>query len=53
MEDFTDTSEVSELNCDARHIFHTQCLEEWLRKGDSAKCPLCKKEIKADADAQV
>ena len=32
------------LSCD--HVFHTPCIEEWLKK--KAKCPMCNKEIKCE-----
>lgn len=43
MEDFKETSEISELNCDERHIFHTTCLQEWMKQ--NLICPLCKTEV--------
>ena len=43
-EDFTDDAHISELNCDDRHIFHTECLTHWMREKTS--CPLCKREVK-------
>lgn len=38
---FKDDDEVSELNCDERHIFHSACLQPWLER--QLRCPLCKK----------
>lgn len=29
---FKEDDQVSELNCDERHIFHTQCLQPWLEQ---------------------
>jgi hypothetical protein len=37
--------QVSELNCDNRHMFHTLCLEMWLKTNPESICPLCKKPI--------
>ena len=34
---------VIQLKCNNRHIFHTKCLEEWLKHQE--KCPLCRSEI--------
>lgn len=42
-EDFTEDAIVSELNCDERHIFHTECLTEWMRQ--KTICPLCKRTV--------
>ena len=30
--------------CDERHLFHTKCIEAWIRKGHNS-CPLCRKQI--------
>jgi len=40
---YTDDAEVSELNCDERHYFHSECLEAWLKK--KPECPLCKRPV--------
>lgn len=34
---------IAELNCDQRHIFHVECLIEWVKK--SEHCPLCRQQI--------
>ena len=40
--EFTEEDEVRVLPCD--HIFHPQCIDEWLGK-HSSLCPLCKKRV--------
>ena len=44
MEDFADNSEkrVAELHC--KHIFHEECLKEWVKKNTT--CPTCRAPIK-------
>ena len=37
---------VSELNCANRHVFHTECVKQWLEK--NSKCPLCREEVDHD-----
>ena len=37
LDDFEDGEQVRELRCN--HIFHVQCIDEWLRTKDV--CPLC------------
>ena len=32
---------VTTLVCDEKHIFHTECIEQWIRKGQNS-CPLCR-----------
>ena len=44
MFEFEDEDNVSELQCDRRHIFHTECLQNWLKV--DKRCPLCKSTIK-------
>jgi C4-type Zn-finger protein len=44
MDDFSEKSEVSELKCDERHIFHTACLQKWMQQ--NLNCPLCKTTVK-------
>ena len=36
--------EVTPLLCDQRHLFHTTCIEAWIRNGHNS-CPLCRKQI--------
>jgi hypothetical protein len=43
LNEYQDLEEVAELKCDKRHYFHSQCLEQWLKK--KQECPLCKKKV--------
>lgn len=45
-EQFTDDAEVSELACNDKHIFHTGCISEWMKK--STTCPVCRQPVKTD-----
>ena len=38
--------DVTELRCDERHIFHTECLRPWLEK--QLTCPICRESVGAD-----
>lgn len=40
--DFKDNEVVTPLLCDERHLFHTSCIEAWIKKGHNT-CPLCRK----------
>jgi hypothetical protein len=42
--DFQLDEEVTPLLCDERHLFHTSCIEAWIKKGHNT-CPLCRKQI--------
>lgn len=39
----TDGKQVAELNCSAKHIFHADCLKEWLKNNDT--CPMCREPV--------
>jgi E3 ubiquitin-protein ligase DOA10 len=43
MGDFELNQEVTPLPCDMRHVFHTECITQWMKT--QTKCPLCKAEI--------
>lgn len=43
MEEYMPNDEITPLPCDARHYFHSKCIENWLKSNNS--CPLCKKPI--------
>lgn len=45
LEAFKEDSTVTELKCDKRHYFHTNCLEDWLKT--KLECPLCKRVVQA------
>ena len=42
--DFLRNDFVTTLHCDEKHIFHTECIEQWIRKGQNS-CPLCRMSI--------
>lgn len=42
--DFKRREMVTTLICDEKHVFHTSCIEEWIRKGHNT-CPLCRLPI--------
>ena len=37
---------VTQLSCDQRHYFHTECLENWIKSGQN-QCPYCRKPIQS------
>ena len=41
MENFLEEDYVTPLACDARHFYHSDCIEEWLTNKN--ECPLCKR----------
>ena len=46
-ENYAEGEEVVTLPCDTRHMFHDNCIKEWLKQKDT--CPLCKTPVTADA----
>ena len=40
---FRSNDEVCELKCNKKHIFHTTCITDWLKKRLS--CPLCRQNV--------
>eukprot|EP00347_Sterkiella_histriomuscorum_P000726 403374741 len=42
--DFNKNEVVTPLLCDERHLYHTSCIESWIKKGHNT-CPLCRKQI--------
>ncbi|TNV77249.1 hypothetical protein FGO68_gene2350 [Halteria grandinella] len=43
LQEYVQSDELAELNCDERHCFHSKCLEDWLRH--KLECPLCKRTV--------
>lgn len=39
--DFLRNDFVTTLHCNEMHVFHTECIEQWIRKGQNS-CPLCR-----------
>jgi hypothetical protein len=43
MEMFKGSDEVIQLNCSKAHIYHAECIQEYLENTNSEKkCPLCR-----------
>lgn len=40
LEDFSSSKPVAQLNCNDKHVFHVECLVEWVKKNDI--CPMCR-----------
>jgi hypothetical protein len=38
--------EIAQLNCSSKHIFHVECLKQWVKKNDT--CPNCRESILKD-----
>ena len=36
--------EITQLKCDPRHYFHTECIIGWIEQGNNV-CPLCREPI--------
>lgn len=43
MVNFEETDLISQLDCSERHIFHTRCIEEWMKK--KTECPSCRAPV--------
>lgn len=43
LEDFKEDDEIITLPCNKNHIFHAQCILEWLPQNNA--CPLCKEPV--------
>mmetsp|Transcript_43668 Transcript_43668/g.57865 ORF Transcript_43668/g.57865 Transcript_43668/m.57865 type:complete len:80 (+) Transcript_43668:968-1207(+) len=42
---FLPKDDVSQLNCNERHIFHKACLESWMKSdstNNTLSCPICR-----------
>jgi len=43
MFEFDQESTVTPLSCNVKHIFHSECIEQWFKTKN--ECPLCREEI--------
>lgn len=42
--DFKRHHMVTALQCNDKHLYHSACIESWIRKGNNS-CPLCRQSI--------
>ena len=42
--EYKETDEVVRLSCNAKHFFHTGCIESWIKAGNNT-CPMCREAI--------
>ena len=42
--DYEPEDELTQLKCDERHYFHSDCIIRWISEGKN-NCPLCRKPI--------
>lgn len=42
---------IAELNCSQKHIFHLNCIKEWVKKKDN--CPMCRERIGGDTSKEA
>lgn len=43
MEAFDDDNKITQLPCNSKHVYHSQCIAEWVLT--NPKCPLCNTDI--------
>ena len=43
--DYKPDDQITVLDCDKSHYFHTKCITEWIEKGHF-DCPFCRASIK-------
>ena len=45
MAEYEAEDDVTPLECDPRHYFHTDCIQDWIKQGKNS-CPVCRVPIK-------
>ena len=48
-EEYSEDDLVSKLDCNERHVFHTQCIGGWIRQGKNS-CPVCRAPINSNIE---
>jgi hypothetical protein len=41
---YTPDENVTKLDCNERHMFHSKCIESWISQGHNS-CPVCRAPI--------
>jgi hypothetical protein len=49
--EFVDGDDVLQLKCSKHHIFHYECLKQWIQSGSNrqGQCPICRARIRTDS----
>ena len=47
--EYNDEDTVTKLKCNEKHIFHTSCIQEWIRQGKNS-CPICREPINSSIE---
>lgn len=42
--EYSEEDIVTKLKCNEKHVFHTDCISEWIRQGKNS-CPVCREPI--------
>ena len=42
--EFDESDDIVELECHKSHLFHFECLESWVQRGNR-ECPICRRVI--------
>lgn len=44
---YNEQDNVTKLQCNDKHFFHTSCIESWIKSGNNS-CPMCREPINRD-----
>eukprot|EP01016_Furgasonia_blochmanni_P048243 TRINITY_DN7159_c0_g1_i2.p2 TRINITY_DN7159_c0_g1~~TRINITY_DN7159_c0_g1_i2.p2 ORF type:complete len:293 (-),score=29.40 TRINITY_DN7159_c0_g1_i2:253-1131(-) len=45
MVEFQAKDQITQLECSALHVYHTECLRQWVITGSNPSCPICRASI--------
>mmetsp|Transcript_4457 Transcript_4457/g.6601 ORF Transcript_4457/g.6601 Transcript_4457/m.6601 type:complete len:109 (-) Transcript_4457:24-350(-) len=44
LQEYSEDDELTNLKCDPRHVFHSECINRWIQEGHD-DCPFCRSPI--------